>query len=156
MNKMVACTASAVVALVVLVACSDDDGPTTLAKGEDIGFIGGASGLSDQTMDISAEEEDGEVTGEARFEPAGITVDLQCADTRSDGLVVIGGTAIADSADARAGEWIAVAIREGDPDRVGLWFEADDDYGSCRVLVDAVPDDEASARVASGDDIETG
>ena len=42
-----------------------DDGPTTLAKGEDMEFVGN-DGLGGQTLNITAEEEDGEVTGEFR------------------------------------------------------------------------------------------
>ena len=65
-NRFAAPVASAATALMLLGACSDDDGPTTLAKGEDVDFVG-SDGLADQTMDINAEEEDGEVSGEVRF-----------------------------------------------------------------------------------------
>ena len=76
--------ATAATAILLLGACIDDDdsstatsestvsddGPTTLAQGEDIDFVGTGE-LADQTMDISAKEEDGEVTGEISFEPHG-------------------------------------------------------------------------------------
>ena len=146
--------ACATTALVLLGSCSDDNGPTILAKGEDVGFVGGAAGLSDQTMDITAEEDDGEVSGEVRFSPAQLTLDLQCADTDADGIVIVGGQATADSLDGTArGAWVAVAIREGDPDGVGVWFP-EDDSGSCQELLEAFPDDEPLADATA--DIETG
>lgn len=163
-NKLVAPIAAAVV---LLAACSDD-GPTTLAEGEDVNFVGGAPGLSDQTLDITAEEDGGKVTGEARFSPAGLILDLQCADTGTDGLVVIGGQATADAADGSAkGDRVAVVIWDGDPDQALIWFEQPlpdgaAAAGSCQEFLDAIPDDELDedapgvADVADGDDIETG
>jgi len=73
--------ASAATAILMLGACSDD-GPTTLAKG-DVRFAEG-SGLGGQTMDIAAVEQDGQVTGEARFS-FGLVLNPQCADTDTDG-----------------------------------------------------------------------
>jgi hypothetical protein len=142
----------------LLAACSDGD-RTTLAKGEGVGFVGGASGLSDQTMDITAEEEDGNVTGEARFSPAGLTVALQCADTGTDGLVIVGGAATADSSDGTAaGDRVAVVILEGEPDRVNVWFGGDE---SCQELLEGIPEDVRSGVSSAladvvGGDIETG
>jgi hypothetical protein len=185
MNKRFAApAASAVAAILMLSACGDDDassapttgssttsnetaGPTTLAKGEDVNFVGGAPGLSDQMLDITAEEEGGEVTGEARFSPAELILDLECADTDTEGLVVIGGEATADAGDGSAkGDRVAVIIREGSPDGVIIWFEqplpeGEVAAGSCDEFLDAIPPDEISedalfADVADGDDIETG
>lgn len=71
-----------------------------------------------------------------------------------DGLVILGGHAAADSQDGTAkGAWVAVAIREGDPDGVGVWFP-EDDAGSCQELLEAFPDDEPLADATA--DIETG
>ncbi len=80
----VACTATAIM---LLGACSDD-GSTTLAKGEDVELVGN-DGLAGQTLNISAQEEDGEVTGEFRVTENVIT--LECADTDTDGVVILGG-----------------------------------------------------------------
>ena len=52
---------AAAIALGGLLGACGDDGPTTLAQGEDVEIEG------DQTLDISAEEEDGDVTGEVVF-----------------------------------------------------------------------------------------
>jgi len=155
--------ATAAAAILLLGACSDDDpsaaaddGPTTLAKGEDVNFVGGPPGLSDQTMDIDAVEDDGKVTGEAVFDPYG-TVDLQCADTDSDDVLIIGGQLTeTEDADAAAGDWVAVIIRVDDPKGVEVWF-ADAGTESCDEVVEqAAASDHVFADLADGDDIETG
>ena len=162
----VACAATAII---LLGACSDDepttsdDGPTTLAEG-DVTFAG-SSGLGGQTMDITAVEQDGQVTGETRFS-FGLVLDLQCADTDTDGLVLLGGEVTAEDGDsAEVGDRVAVIIREGDPDGVLLWYElplpeGEVAAGSCREFLDSLPDDpsadEPFSDIAEGDDIETG
>ena len=93
MNKRFAApVASAATAIMLLGACSDD-GPTNLANGEDVELVGDTN-LGGQTLNISAEEEDGEVTGELRFsDPGGeVVVAVECADTDTDGVVILGGT----------------------------------------------------------------
>jgi len=92
------------------------DGPTTLAKGEDVEFRG-TDGLAGQTLNVTAEEEDGEVTGEFRVTENVIKV--ECADTDTDGVVILGGKATAGP-DLAAGDLLALIIREGDPDSVAL------------------------------------
>jgi hypothetical protein len=162
--RFAAPVASAATAIMLLGACSDD-GATTLAKGEDVQFVASAPWFSKQTMDITAVQEDGEVTGEARFSPAGLTLALQCADTDTDGLVILGGEATADGGDAAVGDRVAVIIREGDPDGAVLWYElplpeGEVAAGSCREFLDPIPHDQFTrdnlADVAEGDDIETG
>jgi hypothetical protein len=115
-------------------------------------------------MDITAVEQDDQVTGEARFS-FGLVLDVQCADTDTDGLVVLGGEATAEDGDAAAvGDRVAVIIREGDPDSAVVWYElplAEGQVaaGSCEELLDAVPSDQLDDEyhdVAEGDDIETG
>jgi len=162
--------ASAATAILMLGACSDeetattnDEGATTLAKGE-VRFAE-SSGLGGQTMDITAVEQDGQVTGEARFS-FGLVLDLQCADSDTDGLVVLGGEVTAEEGDSAAvGDRVAVVIREGDPDGALLWFElplpeGEVAAGSCREFLDSIPDDPSTgdpfSAVAEGDDIETG
>jgi hypothetical protein len=163
--RFAAPVASAATAIMLLGACSDD-GPTTLAKGEDVQFVDSAPWFSKQTMDITAVEEGGEVTGEARFSPAGLTLALQCADTDTDALVILGGESTADAGEGAAvGDRVAVIIREGDPDGAVLWYElplpeGEVAAGSCREFLDAIPHDQFTldnlAAVAEGDDIETG
>lgn len=152
--RFAAPVAGAATAMLLFGACSDD-GATTLARGEDVSFVGGPTGLSGQTMDITAEEEDGEVTGEASFDPFG-SLDLQCADTDTDDLLILGGEVTkTEEADVALGDWVAVVIRVGDPDGVDVWFP-EDDHGSCQELLEAAAAaDHTFADVAEGDEIET-
>lgn len=175
--------ASATTAILLLGACSDEqtstsdqatttsdevtttlpEGATVLAKG-DVRFASGI--LRGQTMDITGVEQDGQVTGEARFS-FGTVLDLQCADTDTDGLVILGGDVTAERGDAaQVGDRVAVIIREGDPDGTLLWYElplpeGEVAAGSCEEFLDSLPDDPSTAGepfsdVAEGGDIETG
>ncbi len=162
--------ASAATALVLLGACSDggtttsEDGTTTLAKGN-VRFVG-STDLGGQTMDITAVEQDGQVTGEARFS-FGLILDLQCAEPDTDGLVILGGDVTAENGDAAAvGDRVAVIIREGEPDSALIWYElplpeGEVAAGSCREFLDSILHDQFTGDyplvdIAEGDDIETG
>lgn len=162
-HRFAAPVASAATALVLLAACGDD-GPTTLAKGEGVDFVGTQS-LGGETMDINAEEEDGKVTGEVRFNQ--IETRFECADTDTDDLVILGGEVTEPSGDGSpaVGERMAVIIREGDPDSVTVWFElplreGEVAAGSCDEFLESIPEealaDDGFADVEAGDDIETG
>ena len=147
--------ASAATAIMLLGACGDD-GPTTLAKGEDVEFVG-TDGLAGQTLNVTAEEEDGEVTGEFRVTENVIT--LECADTDTDGVVILGGAATAGP-DVAVGDLLAMIIKEGDPDSVALLANVDN-AGSCTELLESIPEDQLIdtspfADVEDGYDIETG
>jgi hypothetical protein len=96
------------------------------------------------------------VTGEFRITDNVIT--LECADTDTDGVVILGGegTAGADF----AGELLALIIREGDPDSVSLYAN-DSSAGSCAELLETISDDLLTddsnfVAVEDGFDIETG
>ena len=154
-NRFARPVAGAATTMMLLGACSDD-GSRTLAKGSDVEFVG-SSGLGENSMDITAEEKDGVVTGEAQFNQ--IVVTFECADTETDGLVILGGEVTTPSGDntPAVGELMAVLIREGDPDSVSVWVEEDDDYGSCQGLLDAIPEGDAGGYVdVESGDIETG
>ena len=128
-----------------------DDGPTTLARGEDVEILG--SEFAGRTLNIDAVEEDGEVTGEFRVD--NVVVTLQCAGTSDltesttgrdlilggevtedpDGqglLVEPGQGLVADPGPGRyaaVGDVVALIIREGDEgaperDRVTLYDPA--------------------------------
>jgi hypothetical protein len=156
--------AGAATAILLLGACGDDGGPTTLAQGDDVEFVG-SDGLGGQTLDISAEEEDGEVTGEVGFTDSdnadsSAVLTLGCADTDTDGVVILGGEFTSSSDDADfVGELGALFIREGDPDSVALWLD-EGENGSCSELLenrhDVLDDESAFVDVEAGSDIETG
>ena len=146
----------------MVVACGDD-GPTTLAEG-DVEFVG-SDGLGGQSLEISAEEEDGEVTGEIRFtdddnEDSSAVVTVECADTDTDGVVILGGE-ITSSSDApeTVGDLVALFIREGDPDSAAVWLD-EGENASCSDLLanrhDVLDDDSAFVDVEGDGDIETG
>ena len=149
---------SAAIAILIFGGCSDD-GPTTLARGEDVELVGDAD-LGGQTLNIIAEEEGGEVTGELRFSDAGgeVVVAVGCADTDADGAVILGGT-VTESTDDEIAGLVALFIRDGDPDSVAVWLD-DGENESCRDLLanrgDVFDDEIVFVDVESGSDIETG
>ena len=132
------------------------DGPTTLAKGKDVELVGEALGA--QTLNITAEEEDDQVTGEFRISENVFT--LECADTDTDGVVILGGAATAGNEFVAEGGLHALIIKEGDPDKVSLYAN---DVGakSCTALLESITDDKLAnvndyVDVEDGYDIETG
>ena len=164
-------------------------GPTTLAQGV-VEFVeapitsgccvppGGGlpvpagQGLGGQTMEITAVEEDGEVTGEARLtmydvlDTSGdvfeVVVELECANTDT-GDVILGGTVTSASGENHSGNFppvgalMSVIIREGEPDRVAVWWTTQ--ASSCPEALESVPEprpDDRFVEVVDGDDIETG
>ena len=157
-TRFAAPIASAAIAIMLLGACSDD-GSTTLAKGEDVELVGDED-LGGQTLDISAEEkDDGTVTGEIRFSDVSgeVVVAVECADTDTDDVVILGGTMTEGPA-----EWsglVALFIREGDPDSVAVWLD-EGENASCSDLLanrhDVLDDESAFVDVEDGSDIETG
>jgi hypothetical protein len=160
--RFAAPAASAATAMMLLGAC-DDDGPTTLAQGEDVEFVGDA-GLAGQTLNVSAEEEDGEVTGEWRV--SNVVVRVECANTDTDGVVILGGEVTTSDPESRRGDPAAVGelnaliIREGDPDSAALHANVAD-AGSCTELLESLPADALTNEsyfvdVEAGEDIETG
>jgi hypothetical protein len=152
--------ALAAVAVIALTACGDDDdGPTTLAQGEDVELVGDED-VGGQTLNISAEEEDGEVSGELRFtDPGGeVVVAVECADTDTDGVVILAGT-VTESTDDEISGLVALFIREGDPDSVAVWLDEGDNESCSDLLAgrhDVLEDESAFVEVEDGSDIETG
>jgi len=153
MRRTLMASLCAGVLLIGAVGCSDDDGPTTLAQGEDVELVGD-DGLAGQTLSISAEEEDGEVTGELRITEN--VIGVECAETDADGVVILGGEAMS------GGDFeglLALIIREGDPDSVSLYGN-DAGARSCRELLETIPEDVLTDRshfvdVEADEDIET-
>ena len=170
MKMRYAAIAGVATAILLLSACGGDDsstttagsspstsgaaGPTTIAKGEDVELIGN-DGLAGQTLNINAEEVNGEVTGEFRVND--VVVGVDCANTETDGVVILGGEVTADpGANVGVGELLALIIREGDPDSVALYGN-DSGAGSCTELLKSIPDkNSVFADVEDGSDIQTG
>ncbi len=147
--------ASAATTILLLGACG---GPTTLAQGEDVELVGDED-LGGQTLNINAEEENGEVTGELRFSDLSgeVVVAVECADTDTDGVVVLGGTVTEAEEDISG--LVALFIREGNPDSVAVWLDEGENQSCNEVLEnrhDVLADESAFVDVEAGSDIETG
>ncbi len=132
--------------------------PDDPREGRRRGTRRGRSGLGGQTLNINAEEENGKATGEFRVTDNVIRVD--CADTDTDGVVILGGEATEGPDDVAAGDLLALIIREGDPDSVALRAN-DSGAASCTELLKAIPhdlltDESDFVDVEDGYDIETG
>jgi hypothetical protein len=131
---------------------------TTLASGEDVELVGGeGSGLGYQQLNVTAEEERGEVTGEFRITENAFRID--CADTHTDNVVILGGEATGGP-DVAVGDLLALIIREGDPDSVALWAN-DSGAEACTGMLKSMPDDLLTddsnfVDVEDGYDIQTG
>lgn len=159
--KHSAVIATGTAALLLFGGCGSDD-PTNLASGEAIELVGDDQ-LGGETLDIHAEDDDGEVTGEIRFSTmgGGIAVSLECASTGDDGLLMLGGTVDPESEEIPG--LVALLVKEGDPDSVALWFDEPPPANaeSCDDLLDSIPVDDLTANeqfvaVETGSDIETG
>ena len=159
MNRWTIPTATAAAAI-LLGACGSD-GPTILAEGTNVELVGDQD-LGGQTLSVRADDDDGEVTGEIRFTDSGgqVVVSVECADTETDGAVIIGGTVTESSDDSYTGKLSALFIKEGDPDRVAVWINDDDDNKTCSDLLhnrrDVLDDDTLFVDVEPGSDIKTG
>ena len=153
---------------------SSDDGPSILVKG-DVQLVGdGVAGLS--VLEITAEEDDGEVTGKIVFtdsdnDPSAV-VTVECADTDTDGLVILSGKITSrtqapgtepalGSAQQMFDPQIVLFIREGDPDSVAIFVDEGKDASCSDSLAHArdVLDsdiDQSFVEVDGDGDIETG
>ena len=140
-------------AITLFAACSGDD-PTTLAEG-DVWLVADAFHDEERTLSVSATEEDGEVTGEFRI--AGHVIRIECADTDTDGVVILGGTVTAGDI-VPPGDMLGLIIKEGDPDRV-LLIGNDSGAESCTGMLEFVIENPADESifdtVKDGYDIET-
>jgi hypothetical protein len=156
-TRIAAPVATAATAIMLIGACSDD-GPTLIARGDDVEMVGEA-GIAEATLNLDAQEEDGEVTGEFRVGDYVHTV--QCADTSTDGLVILGGEVTASpDGEIALGALDALIIREGDPDSVAI-IGNESGEASCAALLESIPedfldDDSNFHDVQNGSDIETG
>ena len=143
--------------LSLLSACSDDDGPKVIAKGTDV-ELEGDDDLGGQTLDIVAEEQDGAVTGEIRFSDVSgeIVVSVECADTQTDDVVILGGT-ITQPEPGLFG-LVALFIRKGDPQSVNVWMDLGESESCSDMLAssrDVLDSNSGFVDVLAGSTIET-
>jgi len=127
-------------------------GATTIAKGEDVELVGN-DGLAGQALNITAEEVNGKATGE--FQVSDNVIRIDCADTDTDGVVILGGE-VTGGSDFSAGDLLALIIKEGDTDSVALYAN-DSGAASCTGLLKSIPDNNSDfVDVEDGSDIQTG
>lgn len=129
-----------------------------LARGDDVEFVGDGA-FAAQTLSIDVEEIGGEVTGVFSVSDI-VFVRVECVDTDTDGVIIIGGTVTEGDPDhvGDVGDLLSLTIREGDPDRVNIGYDAS--WASCADLLESLPHDDFNesdfVAVAAGSDIETG
>jgi hypothetical protein len=160
-TRLAAPLAVAGASIALLGSC--DTGPRTLADG-DVELVGD-DGLGGQHVVVDVVEEDGVVSGELRLNDSGVddplqltVITVECARTDVDDLVIIGGTVTGTDGNGNLGNLFALGIREGDPARLALYFNDDDEAATCEELVDGLTDEQLAdppadnaAEVESGD-----
>jgi hypothetical protein len=169
-NSFALPVASAATAILLLGACGDDGGsatattvpaadpPTVLAKGVDV-EMAGDQGLGGQTLNVDAQELNGEASGEFRITDTVITV--QCATTAHDGFVIVAGEVTEDPGNNFDGpELLALIVKDGDPDRVALVGNGEVRAKTCTELLDSISDGQLADagsydEVSPGSDIQT-
>ncbi len=136
MRKLGLLTAVLAVAAVLLGACSDDNGGGSSRIAEGTAEL--ASPHGQQTVRIHAVQENGAVTGSidvqsAEGEP--FSVDVHCSVER-EGALMIGGVV---RGGAGAGSHAAAIVRQGEPDRMVMWFEDPPPAATCAGFLAAIP-----------------
>lgn len=83
--------------------------------------------LVGESIELEATREGSSVTGrmtvsaEGQNEPYAFTVDLQCARTTEDGLIMIGGVTTEGSALSPVGTWAGIFLVRGSPVGASTW-----------------------------------
>ena len=149
MRMRFAAVARAATAILLFSACSDDDdssstteSSTTTTEAPEGGKTIVAEGFvelvatadhGERPLSLYAVEEDGEVTGDFRM--SGHRVIIECADTATDGVVILSGS-VAASEDLRVDELLGLIVKEGGPDSV-LLIGDDSGARSCTELLES-------------------
>ena len=128
--------AAAVAAVLGISGCDSGGGGggTTVAEGT----ATLASSHGTETVKIRATSADGKVTGTIDVSSEGgapFTVDVHCSVER-EGALMVGG----DVRDGpKAGTHAAAVIRQGEPDRLVMWFEDPPPADTCGAFLAAIP-----------------
>jgi hypothetical protein len=145
--------AAALVAAVGLTACGDDDAPSSTRVAEGTAHL--ASPHGQQTVKIHAVRAAGAVSGTIEVsseQGTPFAVDVQCAVEREGALMVGGAVSDGDNAGTHA----AAIIRQGDPDRMVMWFEDPPPADDCGAFLAAIPPGLVADLQPIDGDIETG
>jgi hypothetical protein len=115
-------------------------GPRTVAEGTVKVVLGRAL-----TVRLSAEEAGGQVSGTAEIisDQGGeaFSVDLECAVERNDVLILGGRVSESNMKDVKVGTGFAVLLKQGEPDRMLVWFEDAPPVSDCDAFARNIPDE---------------
>jgi hypothetical protein len=97
------------------------------------------------TVTVSAEEAGDEVSGTAEIisDEGGeaFSVQLECAAERNDVLILGGRVSESSLQDAKVGTGSAVLVKQGEPDRMLVWFADSPPAGDCDAFARNIPDE---------------
>jgi hypothetical protein len=71
-----------------------------------------------------------------------VTITFDCSREAADGVVIVAGE-VSESEDDQfpVGTPFAVLVKDGDPDRIGLWFDDRQAVTGCSEFVENIPED---------------
>jgi hypothetical protein len=97
------------------------------------------------TVTLSAEEAGDEVSGTAEIisDEGGeaFSIQLECAPERNDVLILGGTVSESNIQEAKVGTGSAVLLKQGEPDRMLLWFDDSPATGDCNTFARNIPDE---------------
>ena len=115
-------------------------GPRTVAEGTVKVDLG-----RPLTVRLSAEEAGDQVSGTAEIisDEGGeaFSIKLECAPKRGEVLILGGSVSESNLQDAKVGTGFAVLVKQGEPDRMLLWFADAPPAGDCDAFARNIPDD---------------
>ena len=105
-------------------------GPRTVAEGTVKVVLGRAL-----TVRLSATEAGGQVSGTAEIisdeDGEAFSIDLECATERNDVLILGGRVSESNMQEPKVGTGSAVLLKQGEPDRMLMWFADSPPAGDC-------------------------
>jgi hypothetical protein len=157
LKRALGCAFVVVVPVLFGAGCGGDNG-RTVAEGTAKVELG-----RPLTVKLSAKEAGAEVSGTAEIvsDEGGeaFSIKLECAPKRNEVLILGGKVSESNLQEAKVGTGSAVLIKQGEPDRMFLWFADSPLAGDCDAFARDIPDeilaDENAFRPVEGD-IETG
>ncbi len=134
--------------------CGGDDG-RTVAEGTDNGrTVAEGTVKADLgrpvTVKLSAKEAGDQVSGTAEIisDEGGeaFSIQLECAPKRNDVLILGGSVSESNMQEPKVGTGSAVLVKQGEPDRMLLWFADSPPAGDCDAFARDIPDEVLAER----------
>jgi hypothetical protein len=102
------------------------------------------------TVRLSAEEAAGQVSGTAEIisdqGSDAFSIELECAVERNDVLILGGRVSKSNMKEPKVGTGSAVLLKQGEPDRMLLWFADAPPAGDCDAFARDIPDEVLAER----------